>query len=42
MIEGYVSKNKKYIGQLKDDYVFLLNDVESTLHDKPIEQYMER
>ena len=42
MIEGDVTKNKKYIGQLKDDSVFLLNDVESTLHDKHIEQYMER
>ena len=35
------NKKQKSIGQLKDDSVFLLNDVESTLHDKPIEKYIE-
>ena len=29
-------RQKKSIGKLKDDSVFPLNDVESTLHDKPI------
>ena len=36
MIEGDVTKNKKSIGNLKGDSVFLINNVESTLHDKPI------
>ena len=27
---------------MKDDYVFLINDVEITLHDKPIEEYMDK
>ena len=34
MIEGDVTKSKKSIGQLKYDSVFLLNDVEITLHNK--------
>ena len=37
MIKRDVTKNKESIEQLKDDSVFLLNDVESTLNDKPIE-----
>ena len=37
MIEGDVTKNKKPIGKFRDGYVFLLNDVESTLHDQLIE-----
>ena len=37
MIEVYVTKNKKIV-KLKDYYVFLLNNVESTLHNKPIEK----
>ena len=37
MIEGDVTKRNKSIGQFKDDSVFLLNDVESNFHDKPIE-----
>ena len=41
-IEGYVTKKKEYIGQLKDDSVFLLNDVKSTLHDKKMEKYTEK
>ena len=40
IIEGDVTK--KSIGKLKDDSVILLNDVESTLHEKPIEKYMEK
>ena len=39
MIERDVTKNKKSIGQFKDDPMFLLNDVECTLHKKPIEKY---
>ena len=35
-------RQKKSIGKLKDDSVFPLNDVESTLHDKPIEKYMDK
>ena len=27
---------------MKNDYVFLLNDVESNFNDKPIEIYMEK
>ena len=38
MIEVDITKNKKYIGKLKYDYVLLLNYVEITLHDKPIER----
>ena len=40
MIKVYVTKNKESIGQFKDDSVFLLNDVESNLRDKPIEIYI--
>ena len=40
--EGYVTKNKKSIGNFKYHYVSLLNDVKSTLHDKPIEIYIEK
>ena len=36
MIKVDVTKNKESIGQFKDDSVFLLNDVESNLRDKPI------
>ena len=37
MIEVDVTKNKK-TRRLKYDSVFLLNDVESNLYDKPIEK----
>ena len=33
---------KQYIGQLKDDSTFLLNEVESNFNDKPIEKYKEK
>ena len=36
MIKVDVIKNKESVGQFKDDSVFLLNDVESNLRDKPI------
>ena len=43
MIERDVTKNKKLnIGQLKDESVFLLNYVESTLHDRQIEIYIRK
>ena len=42
MIESDPTKNKKNIGKLKDVSVFLLNDVEIILHDKPIEKYMDK
>ena len=41
MIEVYVTKNKKIV-KLKDYYVFLLNNVESTLHNKPIEKIQRK
>ena len=41
MIEADVIKNKT-IEKLKDDHVFLLNNVESTLHDNPMEKDMEK
>ena len=40
MIEADETKNKNTIGQLKDDYVFLFNDVGSTFHGKPTEKYV--
>ena len=42
MVEGYATKNKKSNGHLKDDSVLLSHDVESHLHDKPIEIYIWR
>ena len=42
IIERDVTESKEYIGQLKDDCVFLLNDVEITLHYKPMETYREK
>ena len=42
MVEGSETKNKESIGKFKDDGVFLLNDVESNFHDKPIEICMEK
>ena len=42
MIEVYLRKNKGSIGQLKDDSVFLLNEVESNFHEKPIKEYTEK
>ena len=36
MIERDVTKNKKYIGKLNDDSVFLLNYVEINFYDKPM------
>ena len=42
MIEGDVTKNKESIGQLKDDSVFLLNELEIALNDKPIEKYIQK
>ena len=42
IIEGDVTENKEYILQLKDDCVFLLNNVKITLHYKPIEKYREK
>ena len=41
MIEADVTKNKKIV-KLKDYYVFLLNDAESTFHDKPIYINMQK
>ena len=41
MIESDITNNKKIV-KLKDYYVFLLNDVESTLHGKTIEKYVEK
>ena len=41
MVEGGVIKIKETIGQLKDDFVLLLNDVESTLNYKLMGKYME-
>ena len=38
IIEGDVAKNKKLIVQLKDGSVFLLNDVETNVHDNPIKK----
>ena len=40
-IETDVAKKKK-IRKTEIFSVFLLNDVEITLHDKPIEKYMEK
>ena len=37
-----VDVKKKSIGQLRDDSMFLLNDMEIALHDKHIEKYMEK
>ena len=42
IVEVYVTKNKEFIIQLKDDSMFLLSDVEINLHDKPIEKYLEK
>ena len=39
MIEADVTKNTTR--KLKDDFVFLLNDVKSILHGKPIKIYGE-
>ena len=39
MIKADVTKK---IGILKDDSVFLLNNVESDFHNKPIYKYMEK
>ena len=38
MIKADVTKNNKNIVKLKNSSVFLLNDVENNLHDKPIEK----
>ena len=37
-----MQQQEKPIRKLKDDYVFLLNDVESNLHDKLTEKDMEK
>ena len=37
MIEAEVTKDNKTIGQLKDDYVYLLNDPKHILQDRPLE-----
>ena len=37
MVGVYVTEDKKYIVQLKDYSVLLLNDREINFHDKPIE-----
>ena len=42
IVEVYVTKNKEFIIQLKDNSRFLLSDVEINLHDKPIEKYLEK
>ena len=38
MSEAYVTKKSNTVEELKDDSVFLLNDVESALYDKPAEK----
>ena len=37
-----MQQQEKPIRKLKDDYVFLLNDVESNLHDKVTEKDLEK
>ena len=42
IIGVYVTKNKEFIEQLENDSMLLLNYVESTLRDNPIETNMEK
>ena len=39
IIEVDVTIQNKTIRKLKDDYVFLFNDMETTFHDKPMVKY---
>ena len=41
MIESEATKNNKTIGQLKDDYVYLLNKANQILQDIPIEIFVD-
>ena len=41
MIEAQVTKNNKTIGQLKDDYVYLLNNEKDILQDIPLESFVD-
>ena len=42
IIEVDVTKDKTIISKLKDDYVILLNNVESNFHDKQTEKDMQK
>ena len=42
MIEADATKDKESIRKLKDDSMFILNDLESTFYDKPTEKHTEK